>query len=116
MFEDVSPHLFEWGWRMVPWARPGYFFFRHAFRRSYRFLDIRLHGRVLRVRAVAYASGERDPGVRPEDTRALAAAAGAEHLIVRNASHLGAIKFGGSAVIALALATFARAEGRPPVR
>jgi alpha/beta hydrolase fold len=110
MFEDVSPHLFEWGWRMVPWARPGFLFFRTVFRRSYRFLDMRRHGPAFHVRAAAYASGATDLGVRPEDTRALAAAAGAEALIVPGAGHLQAIKVAGAEVIALALATFARAE------
>ena len=112
MFEDVSPHLFEWGWRMEPWGRPGYAFFNTFLRRAYRFVDMRLHARCMRARAAAYVSGQRDPGVRPDDTRALADAAGAECLIVPNTGHLGAIKFAGEEVIALALATFARAEAR----
>ncbi len=111
MFEDVSPHLIEWGWRMVPWGRPGYAFFRHVFRASYRFLDMRRHAAAFRARAAAYVSGETDPGVRPEDTAALAAAAGAEALIVPGAGHLQAIKTAGDKIIALALAIFARAEG-----
>jgi pimeloyl-ACP methyl ester carboxylesterase len=109
MFEDVSPHLFEWSWRMVPWGRPFYAFFRRAFRRTYRFIDMRLHAPSFRVRAAAYVSGELDRGVRPEDTRALAAAAAAEAFIVPRAGHLQAIKSAGGEVIALALATFARA-------
>lgn len=111
MFEDVSPHLFEWVWRMVPWARPAFLVFRTFFRRSYAFLDARRYGPAFGVRAAAYVSGATDPGVRPEDTRSLAAAAGARALIVPEAGHLQAIKVAGDEVIALALATFARGEG-----
>jgi pimeloyl-ACP methyl ester carboxylesterase len=110
LFEDVSPHLLEWGWRTAPWGRPGYLFFRTAFRRSYRFLDLRRHGPALGAAAVAYVAGERDRGIPAADTRALAAAAGAECLIVAGAGHLGSIKVAGERIVALALATFARAE------
>src|SRR5262249_57142801 len=72
MFEDVSPHLLEWSWRVVPGWRPGYLFLRCAFPRVYRFLDLRRHAPALRVAAPAYLSGSADPGVRPADTRALA--------------------------------------------
>jgi pimeloyl-ACP methyl ester carboxylesterase len=64
----------------------------------------------MELRAVTYISGERDPGVRPEDTRALAEAAGGHCRIVPGAGHLGAIKVAGEEVITLALDTFRRAE------
>ena len=109
-FEDVSPHLFEWSWRMAPLGRPGYLFFRTCFRSAYRFLDARRHAAAMGLRAVTYISGERDPGVRPEDTRALAEAGGGRWRIVPGADHLGAIKVAGEEVLALALDTFRRAE------
>lgn len=110
MFEDVSPHLFEWSWRVAPLARPAYLFFRTVFRSAYRFLDARRHAAAMALRAVTYVSGERDPGVRPEDTRALAETAGGQWRIVPGADHLGAIKAAGEEVLALALDTFRRAE------
>lgn len=106
MFEDVSPHLLEWTWRMAPWGRPFYLFFRHAFAASYRYMDARRHAAALPLAAVSYVSGERDRGVRPEDTRALAGAAGARCLIIPGAGHLGAIKLANREVIDLALDTF----------
>lgn len=109
MFEDVSPHLLEWSWRVAPWGRPFYLFFRNAFRDSFRYLDLRRHAHALGVKAAAYVSGERDRGVRPEDTKTLAAAAGARFRIVPGADHLGAIKAANAEVIDLALATFCRA-------
>jgi pimeloyl-ACP methyl ester carboxylesterase len=111
MFEDVSPHLIEWSWRMAPWGRPAFLFYRHVLRAPYRFLDIRLHARAMSLAAVSYVSGARDRGVRPEDTQALAAAAGGRALIVAGADHLGSIKVANEEVIALALDTFDRAEG-----
>jgi pimeloyl-ACP methyl ester carboxylesterase len=113
-FEDVSPHLFEWGRREVPWALPGYALFETVFRSSYRYLDLRDHAPALRLGAVAYAAGGEDPGIPEADTRRLAALAGGECLIVPGAGHLAAIKLAGEAVIDLALDTFARgaAAGR----
>lgn len=110
MFEDVSPHLIEWSWRMAPWGRPAFLFYRHVLRAPYRFLDIRRHAPAMSLRAVSYVSGAKDRGVRPEDTRALAAAAGGRALIVPGADHLGSIKVANEEVIALALDTFRRAE------
>lgn len=109
-FEDVSPHLLEWSWKVNPPFRPCFLFFRAAFRATYRFLDLRRHAPRLGARAAAYAAGGADPGIPADDMRALAAAAGAECLIVPGAGHLASIKEAREAVIALALATFARAE------
>jgi pimeloyl-ACP methyl ester carboxylesterase len=108
-FEDVSAHLLEWSWRLMPAWRPGFIAFRLLFPEYYRWLDIRRHASHLRLRAAAYASGELDRGVRPDDTRALAAAARAEHRIVAGAGHLEGIKRAPEAIISLALETFARA-------
>ncbi|HEV2855648.1 MAG TPA: alpha/beta hydrolase [Thermoanaerobaculia bacterium] len=113
MFEDVAPHLFEWSWRVIPSRRPCYLFFRTCFRSAYRFLDIRRHAGSMSLGAATYVSGERDRGVRPEDTRALAGLAGARHLrhrIIPGADHLGSIKIAGEEVIHLALETFRLAE------
>lgn len=110
MFEDVSPHLLEWGWRMVPKKRPGYLLLRSLFPRYYRYLDLRRHAPALRTAAAAYVSGSEDLGVRPEDTRELARLAGARSLIVPGARHLGAIKVAPAEVAELALATFRAAE------
>lgn len=109
-FEDVSPHLLEWSWKVNPWFRPCFVFFRFAFRATYRFLDLRRHAPSLGARAIAYVSGDSDPGIPAEDTRELAAAAGAECLIVPEAGHLASIKRARRDVIALALETFAHAE------
>lgn len=110
MFEDVSPHLLEWSWRVAPWGRPFYLFFRKVFRQSFRFLDLRRHGTALSVKAAAYVSGGEDRGVRPEDTQALAAAVGGRCLIVPGADHLGAIKVANRDILDLALDTFRLAE------
>lgn len=110
MFEDVSPHLLEWSWRTAPLGRPFYLFFRSVFRSAYRYFDIRRHAGALTVRAVTYVSGERDRGVRPEDTRALASRAGGRAHTVPGAGHLGSIKLAQQEVIDLALDTFRRAE------
>jgi hypothetical protein len=114
VFEDVSPHLFEWSWRMAPLGRPAYLFFRGAFRSSYRYLDARRHAPVFTPAAVAYVSGERDRGVRPEDTETLARLTGARCLIVPGAEHLGAIKLATEEILALALETFQRGEKARP--
>jgi pimeloyl-ACP methyl ester carboxylesterase len=110
MFEDVSPHLLEWGWRMAPGKRPGYLLVRGLFPRFYRYLDLRRHAPALRTAAAAYVSGSEDLGVRPADTRELARLAGARCLIVPGARHLGAIKVAQAEVVELALATFRAAE------
>jgi hypothetical protein len=110
LFEDVAPHLFEWSWRVIPSRRPCYLFFRTCFPSAYRFLDIRRHAGLMSLGAVTYVSGERDRGVRPEDTRTLAELAGARYRIIPGADHLGSIKIAGEEVIALALETFRLAE------
>jgi pimeloyl-ACP methyl ester carboxylesterase len=110
MFEDVSPHLFEWSWRMAPLFRPCYLFFRTVFPTSHRYLDMRRHAAAFRLGAVTYLSGEGDRGVLPEDTRALATAAGGEARIVAGAGHLGSIKVATEEVLALAFDTFRRGE------
>lgn len=111
-FEDVSPHLIEWSWRMVPSRRPGYLFVRCCFPRSYRYLDVRRQAAGMRLAAAAYVSGRRDPGVLPAETRELADLARGRHLVVEEAAHLGAFNTASDAVLALALGTFLRAEGR----
>lgn len=110
MFEDVSPHLLEWSWRTAPLGRPCYLFYRRCFRCADRFLNMRRHAAAFTARAVTYVSGERDPGVRPEDTRALAAEADGRCHLVPGAGHLGAIKLAAGTVISLALETFAAGE------
>jgi pimeloyl-ACP methyl ester carboxylesterase len=109
MFEDASPHLFEWSWRMAPVGRPCYLFYRYILRGAYRYLDIRRHAPVMSLGAASYVSGAADRGVRPEDTRELAALAGGRALIVPGAGHLESIKVANAEVIALALDTFRRA-------
>jgi pimeloyl-ACP methyl ester carboxylesterase len=110
VFEDVSPHLIEWSWRMEPWKRPGFLLLRSVFSTSYRHLDARRHAPFLGLAAVAYVSGEQDPGVLPRETEELARLAGGRALIVPGAGHLGAIKFAQAAVLKLALETFQQAE------
>ena len=110
MFEDVSPHLFEWSWREMPWYRPGYLLFRCCLRAAYRFLNLRLHAGSMSLAAVTYVSGRLDRGIKPEDTCALADLAGGRCHIVPGAGHLASIKLATEEVIGLALATFRRAE------
>lgn len=110
MFEEVSPHLIEWGGRMMPAARPLHLVFRTLFSRSDRFLDLRRHAPALGARRVAYVSGDEDPGVPPADTHELAELAGATARIIPDADHLEAIKVAPDEVIGLALETFAAAE------
>jgi pimeloyl-ACP methyl ester carboxylesterase len=110
MFEDVSSHLIKWSWRRLPLKRPLYVFFVVFFRRAFRFFDLRGHAPALRVDAVAYSGGERDPGVLADETRELARLAGGKSLIVPGADHLAAIKIDNEGVVGLALETFARAE------
>jgi pimeloyl-ACP methyl ester carboxylesterase len=111
-FEDVSPHLFEWSARMAPIWMPFYGLSRALFPDAYRFMDARAHAPHLKVRSAAYVSGAIDRGIRPDDTRELAALAGGEHIIVPGAGHLGAIKLQPQEVVGLALRTFARAEAK----
>ncbi len=75
----------------------------------YRWLDLRSHAAYLGAAAATWVSGERDRGVLPEDTRALAAMAGGQAWIVPEATHLEAIKLQPDQLIALALETLARA-------
>jgi|HubBroStandDraft_3_1064219.scaffolds.fasta_scaffold01059_3 hypothetical protein len=110
LFEDVALHPFEWSWRMAPRWAPGYLFFRCAFRRSYRFLDLRRHAAALGLGAVAHVSGERNRSVLPDETRELARRAGGRCLIVPGADHLGSFSMARDEVLALALATFRQAE------
>ena len=110
MFEDVSPHLLEWAWRVAPWGRPFYLLFRTAFRRSYRFLDARRHAADLRVRRAAYVAGGADFGIPTEASRELAGAQGRDLLLVPGAGHLEAIKRARERVIELALETFTESE------
>jgi hypothetical protein len=112
MFEDVSPHLLEWSWRVAPLGRPFYLFFRYCLRAAYRFLDVRRHAGSMSLAAVTYVSGEGDRGVRPEDTQALASLAGGQCHVVEGAGHLASIKLAGETIISLALDTFQRAEER----
>jgi pimeloyl-ACP methyl ester carboxylesterase len=109
-FEDVSPHLFEWSWRVAPLGRPAYVLYRTFLHSAYRYFDIRRHAAAMSLGAVTYVSGERDRGVRPEDTRELAALAGGRCHLVPGAEHLGSIKLASEEVIGLALDTFQRAE------
>lgn len=110
MFEDVSPHLIEWGGRLMPAARPGHFVFRNLFSRSYRYFDLRGHAPRLQVARTGYVSGADDPGVHPPDTHELAERAGGTARIIPGAGHLEAIKIAQDEVIGLALETFATAE------
>lgn len=110
-FEDVSPHLFDWSWRTAPWGAPFYLFFRTAFRATHRFLDIRRHAAALNVGAAAYISGDRDTGIRPDETAELARLAGGRSLVVPGAGHLSAIRVAKDEVMKLALETFRKAEG-----
>lgn len=115
-FEDVSPHLFEWSWRMAPQGRPIYLLYRTCLPSAHRYLDIRRHARAMSLDAVTYVSGERDRGVLPEDTLTLAELAGGRSHVVAGAEHLGSIKIAGDELIGLALDTFQRAEKRAAVK
>jgi hypothetical protein len=109
VFEDVSPHLLEWSWRLAPWGRPFYLFFRHVLRGAYRFLDVRRHAAAMDLAHVLYVSGSEDRGVRPDDTAELARKAGGDFLIIDGAGHLGAIKVANDEVLDWALDTFEQA-------
>ena len=110
VFEDVAPHMLEWSWRVAPMGRPFYLLFRAAFRRAYRYLDLRKQATALRLRAVLYVGGDQDPGIPPDDTRELASIAQGRHWIVAGAGHLGSIKVATEEILGMALATFQRAE------
>ena len=106
MFEDVSPHLLEWSWRMVPRSRPAYLVFRYGLRQAYNYLDARKHAPHLGVAGAAYVGGEKDRGVPPQETRRLAELADGKCRIVPKAGHLASIKLDRKAVLDLALETF----------
>jgi len=113
-FEDVAPHLIEWSWRVAPLGRPFYLFFRHILHHSYSYLDMRKHAESFSLKAVTYVGGSADPGVHAADLRELATRARGDYRIVDRAGHLEAIKLANQEVLALALETFARAEGSCP--
>lgn len=106
VFEDVSPHLLEWSWRVAPLGRPFYLFFRTVFRDAYRFFDGRLHAPHLQVERAVYISGSKDRGVRPADTKTLAERAGATYRIIDGADHLKAMKVDREGVLDGVLGTF----------
>jgi len=110
-FEDVSAHLFDWSWRTAPWGAPAYLFFRTVFRATHRFLDIRPHAAALKIKAAAYVSGDRDAGIRAEETAELARLTGGRSLVVPGAGHLSAIRAANAEVLELALETFEKAGG-----
>jgi hypothetical protein len=106
MFEDVSPHLLEWAWRVSPSGRPCYVFFRRVFRRAYGFLDARRHAAQLLVERASYVAGARDPGIPVAASEELAGRGRHRLLIVPHATHLQSIKKARSQVLDLALETF----------
>lgn len=106
VFEDVSPHLLEWSWRVAPLGRPFYLFFRTVFRDAYRFFDGRLHAPHLQVERALYISGSKDRGVRPADTKTLAERAGASSRIIQGADHLKAMQMDRAAVLEGVLRAF----------
>lgn len=116
VFEDVTQHLFSWSWRMAPWGAPVYLFFRTAFRRSHRFMDVRRHAPATTLAAAAYIGGGRDRGIRAEETEELARLAGGRSLVVPGAEHLASIRIANAEILELAVETFERAEAarRPP--
>ena len=113
VFEDVSRHLIEWSGRMAPWGWPCYTLFRNRLRAAYRFMDLRLHAPHLRVRGVAYISGELDRGVPSAETRQLARLAAGRFLLVPKAGHLESIKKATEEALTFALETFELAERGP---
>ncbi|HEX3527395.1 MAG TPA: alpha/beta fold hydrolase [Thermoanaerobaculia bacterium] len=110
VFEDVSPHLIEWSWRMEKLKSPAFLVLRTLFPASYRLLDVRRFAPHLELGAVAYISGEKDPGVLPRETEEVSRLAGGRALVVPGAGHLGAIKLAQAEVLKLALDTFREAE------
>lgn len=108
-FEDVAPHLLHWSWRTAPAGRPFYLIFRTFLPEAWRYLDMRLHAAGMRHARTFYVSGAEDRGLRPEETRSLAAAAGGEAWVVPDAEHLGSIQRAGDEVVRLALELFDQA-------
>ncbi len=110
VFEDVSPHLLEWSWRMSPRGRPFYLIFRTFLRRAYRYLDMRRHAAAFRGKNVLYVGGDDDPGIPAASFHDLQKASGAELLLVPGAEHLQSIKRAQEEILARALELFARTE------
>lgn len=108
VFEDVTPHLWEWAAMHRPAMRTVNAAGRPFLRASAAFLDLRAHAPHLGARAACYVYGARDPAIPEEHARDLAKRAGAECLVVRDAGHLEAIKVANARVIDLALATLDR--------
>lgn len=111
IFEDVSPHLLEWSWRTSPWGRPFYAVFRLCLPTAWRYLDLRRHVAGLAPRPTLFVGGELDQGVRPDETRDLAARAGGTSVIVPEAPHLGSIKIAPRRVLGAVLEVLERLEG-----
>ena len=112
VFEDVSPHLFEWSWRRVPHWRPNYLLFRTLFPACYRYLDIRRHAFSMASLDLVYVSGKLDRGVTPEDTESLARAASAPFHVIPAAGHLASIKMAHEDVLGWGLETLEAAITR----
>lgn len=113
VFEDVTPHLWEWAGFRRPAVKRLVSAAGSLFRASGSYLDLRLHAPHLRVGACAYIYGARDPGIPEAHTRDLAKRAGGEILVV-DAGHLEAIKVANREVLALALATMRKGTARRP--
>lgn len=110
VFEDVTPHLFEWRVHMGLPGRHATDATRRILPRADRFMDARNHAPHLRVRATAYVAGGNDPGIPVSDAHALARSTNGRVLVIEEAGHLQAIKLETRRVIDLALSTFERAE------
>lgn len=110
VFEDVSPHLLEWSWRMSPWARPLYWIFRTFLGRAYSYLDIRRHAAACRGKKILYVGGDADPGIPVHSFEEMRDAAQAELLLVPGAGHLQSIKLAQDEILRRALELFRRAE------
>lgn len=108
VFEDVTPHLWEWAAMHRPAMRYVNAAGRPFFRAAERYLDLRNHAPHLGVRAALYVYGARDPAIPEENARDLAKRAGAECFVVREAGHLEAIKVANREVLDRALATVER--------
>ena len=110
VFEDVSPHLLEWSWRMSPWGRPFYWIFRAFLGSAYAYLDIRRHAAACRGKAILYVGGDADPGIPVRSFEEMRDAAEAELLLVPGAGHLQSIKQAQEEILRRALELFRRAE------
>jgi len=109
VFEDVSPHLIEYGAHRahLPLSWLG-----RVFPRAYAFEDLRQQAPHLRVERCLYVGGARDAAIRARDFVELARLAPrGELLLVPGAAHLGAIKASPGKVIGAALRTFGWAKG-----